>query len=90
MDNVYTSRNQELSREMGKHYEDLYKENKLKGRIKGYIKRVQSDSVNEKDPDIKALMKDVKSNESAASPRGSQHVDGSFNLWLCQHFENYV
>ena len=44
-DNVYTKRNQALSRIMIKHYEDIYKENKLKDRIKGYIQRVQRGKV---------------------------------------------
>ena len=73
-DNVYTKRNQALSRIMIKHYEDIYKENKLKDRIKGYIQRVQSGKVNETDPDVTALMNVVKPNEPAASPRGSQNV----------------
>jgi hypothetical protein len=41
---------------MIKHYEDIYKENKLKDRIKGYIQRVQSGKVKETDPDVTALM----------------------------------
>ena len=73
-DNVYTKRNQALSRIMIKHYEDIYKEIKLKDRIKGYIQRVQSGKVKETDPDVTALMNVVKPNEPAASPRGSQNI----------------
>jgi len=57
-----------------KHYEDIYKQNKLKYRIKDYIHRVQNGKVNETDKEIIDLMKVVKSNEPAASPRGLQNV----------------
>jgi hypothetical protein len=73
-DNVYKSRDRYVSREMWKHYEDIHKENKLKDRIKGFIHRVQSGRVNETDKDITGLMNVVKSNEPAASPRGSQNL----------------
>ena len=73
-DNVYKSRNQALSREMIKHYEDIYKQNKLKYKIKDCIHRVQNGKVNETDQEIIDLMKVVKSNEPAASPRGLQNI----------------
>ena len=55
-ENVYKKRNQALSREMIKHYEDLYKRNKLTNRIKGYIQRVHSGRAKETDPEIIALI----------------------------------
>ena len=55
-DNVYKKRNGALSRIMIKHYEDIYKENKLKDRIKGYIQRVHSGRAKETDPEIIALI----------------------------------
>ena len=58
-DNVYKKRDQELSREMVKHYEDLDQQKKLKYRIKDYIYRVQIGKVNETDQDIIKLMKAV-------------------------------
>ena len=77
-DNVYKGRIHALSTEMIKHYEDIYKENKLKDRIKSYIQRVQNGKVNETDQEIIQLMNVVKSNESAASPRGLQNVHVNF------------
>ena len=69
-DNVYKSRNQALSREMIKYYEDINKQNKLKYRIKDYIHRVQNGKVSETDQEIIDLMKVVKSKEPTASPWG--------------------
>jgi hypothetical protein len=72
-EDVYKSRKDALSKEMVQHYQDIYIEKKLKYRIKSFIQRVLR-GANETDPDIIALMKDVKSNEPAASPQGSQNV----------------
>ena len=62
MEIIYEHRKDELPSDIVEHYENLYEQNKLKDRIKRFIEKVHSGRYNETDPDIMALMKNVRCN----------------------------